>query len=103
MTHIHIIQYTPRMRRFSFAFTFFLSSYCITVSSSRHLDLCSILHSLFSRLFRSFALIIFVLFLALVLSLSFLIALALVTIVRFVLSLYLSTSSPRHYLLSGMG
>ena len=27
MIHIHIIQYTPRMRRFTFAFTFFILLY----------------------------------------------------------------------------
>ncbi len=92
------------MRRFSFAFTFFLSSYCITQSHPHAISICAPFSILYSPVCSDrFALIIFVLFLALVLSLSFLIALALVTIVRFVLSLYLSTSSPRHYLLSGMG
>jgi hypothetical protein len=44
-THIHIIQYTPRMRRFSFAFTLFFHP-AVPVSShpSCHLDLCSILY-----------------------------------------------------------
>lgn len=47
-THIHIIQYTPRIRRFSFAFTLFFHP-AVSVSSltSCHLDLCSILYSPF--------------------------------------------------------
>lgn len=62
-THIHIIQYTPRMRRFSFAFTLFFILYQSTMSSliPRAISICA--PFFIARLFRCsdrFALILFV-------------------------------------------
>jgi len=54
-TYTHIIQHTPRMRRYSLHSYFFPPYYCITVSSSSSR---SVLHSLFSVRSDRFALII---------------------------------------------
>lgn len=75
-THIHIIQYTPRIRRFSFAFTLFFSSCCISLVSSL-VPFRFVLHSLFPVLFRSLCPNSICLLLSY--CLSFLSALALVT------------------------
>ena len=57
-THIHFIQYTPRMRRFSFAFTLFHPA--VSVSSHPFVPSRFVLHSLFPVCSDRFALILFV-------------------------------------------
>ena len=92
--------YTPRMRRFSFAFNTF-SSCCISLVSSLAPSRF-VLHSLFPICSDRFALILFVFCFPCSRIVSPSSLLLLWSLVRSVLSLYLSTSSSRHYLLFGI-